>query len=550
MSDVPRSGRPTDPTVDPASGRGVLPTVQGLAVPGRAGPQLAQAPDRPSLVNSAPHQLATRAEIAGELGRIARVLRLGVFLWLGFLPISLWLASVYHAPWHVFVITRFTIAALLLLWSTIERWTFIRTPARVSVTTIIGGVSVSGAMGIEAAFLGGAQSPYIIGPAFGMVLLVTLQRHWRNALVPLMLTSLAYFGGLWAMSPFTPILRAPVDSYLLGTEALLLVDLAGFCTYVSHVAWRLRRELYDAKSLGRYELRTCIGRGGMGEVWSAYHTTLKRDVAVKILRTDRVDAAAVARFEHEVEATSALAHPNTVRVFDYGSTEDGTLYYAMELLDGISLAKLLASEGIQPPGRAAVFAVQVARALAEAHERGIIHRDLKLDNLLLTAAGGEPDFIKVIDFGIARILSEDHLVTRAGEIPGTPLYIAPELVSGLTADARADIYSLGVAMYLLTTGLPPFKGATPSLTMLAHVNAPLVPPRARGASRMSAELEDVILRCLARRPDERFATMAEVALALQDTPDVRAWKAESAARARRISGGGSDTSPAVLLPRP
>src|SRR5262249_2757478 len=159
-------------------------------------------------------------------------------------------------------------------------------------------------------------------------------------------------------------------------------------------------------SLGRYKLKTRIGEGGMGEVWVAYHNGLKRDVAVKILRNDDDDDAdatqAVTRFEREVRATTELTHPNTVRLYDYGVTDDGLCYYVMELLSGENLESLAARDAPLPSARAIHLLLQAARALAEAHARGIVHRDVKPANIFVTNAGGEDDFVKVLDFGIAK----------------------------------------------------------------------------------------------------------------------------------------------------
>ncbi len=490
--------------------------------------------------------MATRAEIAGELRRIARSLRFGTALWLTFTPLSLSLAYAYDASWQLFTCNRVLMALLLMVGSTVESWKFMHRPSMITAFSAIASGVVIMSMGVEGAFLGGAQSAFVIGPAFGLVLLVSLQRHWRNAIAPLLVTALAYFAGLWLMSPFTPIVRDRNDALMIATEIMLLLGLAGFCTYVSHVGWRLRRELFDAKSLGRYELRQCIGKGGMGEVWSAYHTTLKRDVAVKILRADRIDAAAAARFEREVKATSSLTHPNTVRVFDYGTTEDGTLYYAMELLDGVSLGTLLSEQGPLPAERVTFLAVQITRALAEAHSKGIVHRDLKPDNLIITNAGGEPDFIKVIDFGIARSVSDVSDVTRVGEIAGTPTYMAPEIANGLPANPHSDIYSLGVVLYVLLTGIPPFKGETSALTLYAHIHDPVVPPRLRGAT-MSPQLEDICLRCLAKDPTQRFADMNALSNALTATPDYLRWRATDTLRVATKPVAPSDNSTTEVL---
>ena len=260
----------------------------------------------------------------------------------------------------------------------------------------------------------------------------------------------------------------------------------------------------------------------MGEVWAAFHTTLGRDVAVKILRSERTDEAAVQRFEREVRATTALTHPNTVRVFDYGVTDDGLWYYAMEVLDGVSLAELVAAEGAQPQARAIHLVAQAARALGEAHRADLIHRDVKPENLLITLAGGEPDFVKVIDFGIARTRG-DASVTAIGEVAGTPHYMAPDIIACEAADARTDVYALGGVLYYLLTGKPPFVAADSTSLMYAHRHEPVVPPHLRSDQPIDADLEAIVLRCLAKAPADRFADGAAVAEALAATAAFATW---------------------------
>ncbi len=196
------------------------------------------------------------------------------------------------------------------------------------------------------------------------------------------------------------------SAYVLSTCVLLVM--------CGHIVWSLRRQVFEARSLGRYRLKRRLASGGMGDVWAAYHPGLKRDVAVKILRpeTQERSARALERFEREVHATAELVHPNTVRVFDYGTTEDGLWYYVMELLEGETLACHVARLGPLSPARAVHIVGQAARALGEAHERGIVHRDVKPENLFLTSLGGEHDFVKVLDFGIAKI--REHRRERDG----------------------------------------------------------------------------------------------------------------------------------------
>lgn len=284
----------------------------------------------------------------------------------------------------------------------------------------------------------------------------------------------------------------------------------------AHWLWALRREVFASRSIGRYRVRHCIGRGGMGEVWAAWDETLKREVALKVLRSDRQDPVALARFEREVRATTELTHPNTVRVFDVGATEDGLYYYAMELLQGESLSALLRREKRLSPARVVWLTTQVARALAEAHARGIVHRDVKPENVFITHAGDEADHAKVLDFGIARVLDVPDGLTETGLI-GTPHYLAPELLIGEKASPAADVYSLGVMLFQMVTGLLPFEPERGPLAKLAGE------PRSvrELAPEVPEALVDVLGRALAlmpadRIPDGRAMADALVATGLAD----------------------------------
>jgi serine/threonine-protein kinase len=280
--------------------------------------------------------------------------------------------------------------------------------------------------------------------------------------------------------------------------------------------WQLRRQLFAERQLGRYQLKHLLGAGGMGEVWSAYFPPLHRNVAVKILKgVGKTEM--VARFEREARATAELAHPNTVRVFDFGVTEDGLWYYAMELLDGENLAQLVRREGPIPAARAVHLVSQATRALAEAHAAGIVHRDIKPENLFLTELGGETDFVKLLDFGIAALTNEaDTVLTEAGTVMGTPLFLPPEMANGRPADARSDVYSMGAVLYFLLTGQPPYSGESLMALLSAIVNGGAPRPSELLGQPLAAELEAIVMRSLALDPDERFADAGALARAFAD----------------------------------
>jgi eukaryotic-like serine/threonine-protein kinase len=287
------------------------------------------------------------------------------------------------------------------------------------------------------------------------------------------------------------------------------------------VLWLMRRELLELKGIGRYRLQRRLGRGAMGEVWAAYDQTLKRDVAIKLFSPAGADDhGTLERFEIEVRATAELKHPNTVRIYDSGMTADDRGFYAMELLDGMDLSRLVKTEGFLPPGRAARIIHQAARALAEAHGNGIVHRDIKPANIFLASLGGEPDFVKVLDFGIAKMRrAEGDSLTKHGGIAGTPGYIAPEVILSRPADPRSDIYSLGAVMYFLLAGRCTFEGDSMGSALYAHVHTVPDPPSKKRGEALPKDIEAIVLRCLAKNPDDRFQTADELTAELAACAD-------------------------------
>jgi serine/threonine-protein kinase len=378
------------------------------------------------------------------------------------------------------------------------------------------------AMAIMCAEFRGLASPYASGVC--LVLLarfVTAQDPWKRGLVMSGTPVLAFYAVLLGSALFLPSVAAQFSdaaalttlllnsSYILGTYVFLVVG--------AHVVWSLRRQVFEARNLGRYRLKRRLASGGMGEVWVAYHPSLKRDVAVKILRNEVAmhSENAVPRFEREARATANLQHPNTVRVFDYGATEDGLLYYVMELLEGENVAEHVERVGPLSPSRAIHVIGQAARALSEAHARGIVHRDIKPENLFLTSLGGEHDFVKVLDFGIAKVAEDaEGEMTRTGWMLGTPLYMSPEVVNGKPADARSDVYALGAVLYYMLCGKPPFDSPNPGALVFAQVHRPAIPPSERLGRPLPADLEALIMRALRKEPAERHASATEFARAL------------------------------------
>jgi len=294
----------------------------------------------------------------------------------------------------------------------------------------------------------------------------------------------------------------------------------------------LQQATLAAKQLGQYALAEKLGAGGMGTVYKARHAMLRRPTAVKLLDVDKMSEAAVTRFEREVQLTSALTHPNTVAVYDYGRTPDGIFYYAMEYLEGMNLGDLVARFGPLPEARMVFILRQVCGSLAEAHAAGLVHRDVKPANIFLTRRGGLHDFVKVLDFGLVKAIDapDEANVTSPNALIGTPLYLSPETVNQPDAvDVRTDVYAVGAVGYFLLTGTPVFTGKSAVEICMQHVNAAPEPPSARRGRPVSIELEALLLRCLAKAPPDRPANAAELLGELEACAVEGTWTAQDAA---------------------
>jgi serine/threonine-protein kinase len=288
--------------------------------------------------------------------------------------------------------------------------------------------------------------------------------------------------------------------------------------YGTYMIGALRREAFEAKQLGQYRLGRLIGSGGMGDVYLAEHQMMKRPVAIKLIRPGRqTDPQALARFEREVRATAKLSHWNTIEIFDYGRSEDGTFYYVMEYLPGVTLEDLVAREGPLSIPRALRVTQQIASALGEAHSVGLTHRDIKPGNVMLCERGGLRDVAKLLDFGLvvnSASGSADAKLTQAGMVIGSPAYMSPEQCEGELQPAPAsDIYSVGALLYFLLTGRSPFEGRAPLQMMMAHVGE--VPKSAASLrTDVPSGVDAIVMRCLAKNPAERFASASKLEAAL------------------------------------
>jgi eukaryotic-like serine/threonine-protein kinase len=280
---------------------------------------------------------------------------------------------------------------------------------------------------------------------------------------------------------------------------------------------------------GKFIIEDCLGEGGMGEVYRAKQVAVGRTVAVKVLHASLcTDPGLVARFRQEMHNTTVAEHPNIVRVYDVGHSA-GRLYLAMEYLEGPSLRKVIGSEGRLPLDRAGNIAVQIANALGAAHSHGIVHRDLKPDNVMLLDVYGNREFVKVVDFGIARSLDDSRAhLTADGMILGTPGYLAPEQVLGRTADERTDLYALGTILFEMLSGQLPFHSTSNIGLMMARATTP-PPPITDFVPTLPIRAADLIMSLLSSDPSGRPASAKEVVEALEGWPQVRTG---SSSRAR------------------
>ncbi len=315
-------------------------------------------------------------------------------------------------------------------------------------------------------------------------------------------------------------------------------------TIVSRVLYGLRQQVAEANELGQYVLEDKIGGGGMGEVWRARHRLLIRPAAIKLIRPRALEAMSVdpallmRRFEREARATAALKSPHTVQLYDFGATEDGRLYYVMELLDGLDLDTLVRQHGPVPAERAVHILRQVCSSLLDAHGNGLVHRDIKPANVVVSRAGTTFDFVKVLDFGLVKLdtarRAEDDAVAKLsteGSTSGTPAFMAPEAVLGdAVTDHRVDLYALGCVAYWLLTGKLVFEGENAIQVMVHHAHTPPPRPSLRVEWPIPGPLEDLLMECLEKDPTRRPPSAEVVSTRLNAVPLASAWTAERAER--------------------
>ncbi|MEP6506745.1 MAG: serine/threonine-protein kinase [Gemmatimonadales bacterium] len=324
---------------------------------------------------------------------------------------------------------------------------------------------------------------------------------------------IASWRGAWDFGPKIGALAMHYPDFLL----------VGVAVVISRVVTKLGQQVGRAREMGSYKLGELIKRGGMGEVYRAEHRMLARPAAIKLIRPEMLvghgeeSTIAVKRFYREAEAAATLRSPHTVELFDFGVTEDETLYFVMELLDGLDLETMVRQHGVLPASRVVHILRQVCESLEEAHVRGLVHRDIKPANIHVGRVGLMNDFVKVLDFGLVKTVSntsEHSLGTEVGRTPGTPAYMAPEMALGEIVDGRTDIYALGCVAYYLLSARLVFDAENTFQMVAKHLRNDPVPPSLKGGVDVPYDLERLVLSCLAKKPEARPQTAGDLSRAL------------------------------------
>jgi hypothetical protein len=368
-------------------------------------------------------------------------------------------------------------------------------------------------------------------------LIVVPNRPWKNVVA----ASLSA-----AMVPCAHLLASRILGYpplpwnRLAAYSLLAAFIAAWTPFVSTRMHQLQQNLSRTQDLGSYHLETPLGSGGMGEIWRASHKLLRREAAVKLIRPMLLSAAESGevrqiqrRFELEAQAMASLRSPHTAALYDFGLSEEGSLYYVMELLDGLDAETLVSQYGPQPAGRVISILRQACESLDEAHDSGLIHRDIKPGNLFICRLGKVTDFVKVLDFGLVKALSDPGVsrLTVQDVGIGTPAFMAPEQVRGdEDIDARADLYSLGCVAYYLLTGRLVFDASSPISIAIAHMQQIPEPPSTRSELPIPKSLEQVIMVCLEKNPEHRPRSAAVLNALLKGCADVPDWSQDESRR--------------------
>lgn len=410
-----------------------------------------------------------------------------------------------------------------------------------------------------------AVQTYVLGVA-DLAAPGTISSTWNAALLRFALLMIAYgifvpnrlwravtgvlvIGAVPLLSVFLirvrhPELRAAFDAAAAHRPfdtILLLAAAGGVAVFAAFLTGNLFDFAYQQRRRTFYDLEEQIGSGGMGEVWRAQHRTLARPTALKLIRKDKIAAVdgdeaqrVLQRFEREAKATAALRSPHTIDVYDFGVTADGHFFYAMEYLEGLDLETLVQKFGPVPAERAVHLLIQACDSLADAHDAGLTHRDIKPANLFLSRLGTSGDYIKVLDFGLVQTeqpMDDSERLTVEGTTSGTPAYMSPEMaVARDNVDGRADLYALGGVAYWLLTAKYVFEADGGVAMIVEHVKTKPTPPSERTELPIPAELDDIVMKCLEKKPEDRFQNARSLAAALAAVPLETPWTPERATK--------------------
>jgi hypothetical protein len=461
-------------------------------------------------------------DLEQERRELRRVLPLGLAVFVLFFGLDLFVVHVLHSQGGVLwfaglrLVGVLAIAPCALL---VRRPSVSRRGMRIAAALAF--IFAAAVISVMALRYGGLDSRYLQGVAIViMYRAASIPGHWRPSLLVGLACALTFPAVMAITAGFDASVAAQwrdgASLWMFVHDYVFVLATCTLGAVGSHMVWSARRQVFEARRLGRYRLKARIGSGGSGEVWLA-RDEQGRDVALKILhaQSSQVPMARL-RFEREARAAASLHDPHTIRVIDWGASDDGVYFIAMELLDGSDLATLVRQSGPLPLARALSFIGQACESLAEAHAAGIFHRDIKPANLFAANVNGERDFLKLLDFGLAKLPrgADELTVTHEGWIGGTPSYMAPEACAGTPTDERSDLYSLGAVLYFLVTGRAPFVAQTAAQVMMAHLNEAPLPPSQLAA--LPPSLDALVLRCLAKRPDDRFQTVRALQQALEE----------------------------------
>jgi serine/threonine-protein kinase len=494
--------------------------------------------------DSAPTLRVASEAIAG-LGIVAdqevivRAMRTGIVTWPAFTLLDVYMCFVAYpaAPFWLIISYRAAVELLFLF--------FYRAALREDADTAILfrrlGLCfsvASFALALMAIPLGGILSPYMHGISLvALVWAALIPTHWRRGLPTLVQIAFAFPIVMAIGAAWSPAWRAAwlnrETLIMFGANYVSVLSAAALGGVLSHLVWKAQQQ---ARKMGSYELEELLGRGGMGEVWRARHHLLARRAAIKLIRAEalgsdtKTHASVVAQFEREAQATASLRSPHTINLYDFGVSEAGAFYYVMELLIGRDMESLVRQFGPQPAERVICLLEQVCESLSEAHAAGLVHRDIKPSNIYVCRMGLHCDFVKVLDFGLARQRGADSGETHqtiAGTA-GTPAYMAPEVIMGGVADARCDIYALGCVAYYLLTGTRVFEADTPMRAFIHHVHDTPAPPSQRTELSIPPDLDDLILKCLEKDPAHRPQNADELLRLLRACALAGSWNRERA----------------------